>query len=247
MDRKKIITLAAILFFWHVIVAAHLVKPIFLPPPDEVVRSLTYCLLTREGISNITSTLARALFGFAIGTGIGVPIGIFLGVFKGVYEYVSWLIDFIRSVPVTAMFPLFLIFFGFGDASKIAMAAWGAGFIVLVNTIHGVWSAKKNRRIMAVTKKATNYQILTKITFCETLPFIFAGMRIGVSWNLIVVVVAEMFIGTKAGLGHLIYDASIVFDTASVMAGIILIGAIGYTLNSIIAATEKKIVHWNGI
>jgi len=169
-----------------------------------------------------------------------------LGSFKDIYEYLEWFIDFFRSVPVSAMFPLFLIFFGFGDRSKIAMAAWATGFILLVNTIHGVWSTKENRKIMALTKRATKSQILTKITLPETLPFIFAGMRIGISWNLIVVIVAEMFIGTQYGLGHIIYDASIIFDTPMVIAGIMIIGSIGLIVNSLIVFIEKRTIHWKG-
>jgi NitT/TauT family transport system permease protein len=145
------------------------------------------------------------------------------------------------------MFPLFLIFFGFGDISKIAMGAWACSFVILVNTVHGVWNAKQNRRIMTQTKKASYFQILTKIIFFETLPYIFAGIRIGVSWNLIVVIVAEMFIGTRHGLGHLIYDASVMLDTPAVFSGIITIGLIGYFLNRFIMFLEKKVVHWKGI
>lgn len=71
-------------------------------------------------------------------------------------------------------------------------------------------------------------------------------MRIGVSWNLIVVIVAEMFIGTRFGIGHFIYDSSVLFDTPSVIAGIIVIGMIGLLVNRIIMKLEKKIIHWKG-
>lgn len=236
-----------LLVLWLVLSEYELVKPIFLPPLLEVGQSLRAQVFTLEGVRDVIATLQRAAFGFMIAVAIAVPIGIILGTFKRFYESLELIIDFFRSVPTTAMFPLFLVFFGFGDLSKVAMAAWASGYVVLVNTIHGVWSAKQLRKIMAQTKQATGFQILRKITFFEALPFIFAGMRVGVSWNLIVIIVAEMFIGTRFGLGHQIYDASIVFDTAGVIAGIIVIGTVGYLVNQALVVLEKRLIHWKGV
>ena len=244
---RKIIALLVFLLLWLIVSYFHLVKPIFLPPLSEVMFSLKSILFSIEGLKNILFTVKRAMIAFIIGITIAIPLGILLGSYKNIYEYFEWFIDFFRSVPITAMFPLFLVFFGFGDKSKIAMAAWAAGFTILISTIHGVWSTKENRRIMALTKRATRYQILTKITLPETLPFIFAGMRTGISWTLIAAIIAEMFIGTKYGMGHIIYDASIVFDTSGVIAGIIIIGSIGLIANNLIVFIEKKVVHWKGV
>lgn len=240
----KISVLLFFLAVWFFINQNHLIKPIFLPKITAVFSSLQEIIFSEYGLKNIFSTLGRVLIGFFISLFFSVPLGIFLGVFKNFYESLSWFIDFFRSIPVTAMFPLFLIFFGFGDASKIAMGAWACGFIILVNTIGGVLSSKPNRKIMAKTKKANYFQILTKITFFETLPFIFAGIKIGISWNLIVVIVAEMFIGTRYGLGRLIYDSSITLDTPMVFSGIIIIGFIGYSLNRLIVNIEKRVIYW---
>lgn len=240
----KIIVLIFFFILWIFVTQKHFFKPIFLPSPQDVISSFKETIFTSEGLKNILFTLKRTVIGFFIAVIISVPFGILFGVFKKIYKSVEWFIDFFRSIPVTAMFPLFLIFFGFGDASKIAMGAWACGFVILVNTVHGVWNTKPNRKIMALTKRATYFQILTKIIFFETLPFIFAGIRIGVSWNLIVVIVAEMFIGTKYGLGHMVYDASIMLDTPAVFSGIITIGFIGYFINRIIILLEKKIIHW---
>src|SRR3989344_942907 len=235
-----------LLTLWVVLVHFQLVKPIFLPSLQDVFSSLLSFVFSIEGLNNIFSTFRRMITGFLLGILFAIPAGIFLGLFKRIYESIGWFIDFCRSVPVTALFPLFLIFFGFGDTTKIVMCAWASGFIVLINTIHGVWSTKENRRVMALTKRATSWQVLTKITLPESLPFIFAGMRIGISWALIVVIVAEMFIGTQYGMGRAIYNASITFDTPRVMACILLIGFIGLSLNRFMLALEKRIIHWNG-
>lgn len=244
MKKNKIIALGLFLFLWFCLVQARLVKPIFLPPLPDVFTALLASVFTPDGFQNIFQTIGRTLASFAIGVAIAIPAGILLGFFKAAYEPLELFIDFFRSVPVTAMFPLFLIFFGFGNAPLIAMGAWASGFIVLVNTLHGVWNAKENRKIMARTKQATQIQILQKITVFEALPFIFSGLRLAVSWTLIVLIVSEMFVGTRYGLGRQIYNGSLLFDTPMVIAGIILIGTIGYVLNRFVMHLEKKIIHW---
>jgi NitT/TauT family transport system permease protein len=244
--KARLLSLAAFFGLWAAVSHLGLVKPILLPPLPDVAAAFFSIVTSEAGAYDILSTSWRILAGFLIGSALAIPAGIVLGSSRMLYNSVEWFIDFFRSVPVTAMFPLFLIFFGFGDSSKIAMAAWSCGFTVLVNTIHGVWSSKKNRRIMAVTKGASGIQILSKITFYEALPSIFTGLRVGASWNLIVVVVAEMFIGTRRGLGHLVYNASMVFDTPSVMAGVAVIGILGYSCNRLIMHAERRVVHWKG-
>jgi NitT/TauT family transport system permease protein len=235
MKFKRLFVFLTIIIIWSIISYLKLIKPIFLPTPIEVINSLTTILFTIEGIKNIIFTLKRMIISFIFGLIIAIPIGLILGTYTKIYELFDWIIDFLRSVPATAMFPLFLIVFGFGDLVKIAMGVWASGFTILVNTIQGVKHSKKNRINMAQTKRATKYQIITKITFFETLPFIFAGIKTGISWNLIVLIVVEMFLGANYGLGKLIYNASIIFDTATVIAGIICIGTIGYTLNKLIS------------
>ncbi|MDD9954239.1 MAG: ABC transporter permease [Candidatus Woesearchaeota archaeon] len=239
---KKVLSLVLLLMFWIFLTWTNSVHPVFLPPMHSVLHAL-HDLLLSSGL-DVMSTLGRTIAGFLLGVFIAVPLGVFLGVHRGLYNTVSWYIDFLRSVPVTAMFPLFLVFFGFGNTSKIAMSAWASGFILLVNTINGVRSTKLNRRVMAQVKHATRTQILTKITFPETLPFIFTGMKIGTSWSLIVVLVAEMFIGTTHGLGRRIYDASILFDTPMVLACIFIVGCVGLVTNYLLTLWEKSVVHW---
>lgn len=244
---KKIITVLIFFLVWFILTYFNIIKPIFLPPLPEFIISLKELLTSTEGLKDIFFTLRRIIIAFLLGIIISIPIGMLFGSFKKVYELFEWFIDFFRSVPNAALFPLFLIFFGFGDRSKVAIGAWSSGFIILVNTIHGVWNVKKNRKMMAITKKATSMQILRKITFFEVLPYIFAGMRIGISWNLIVIIVAEMFIGTKHGLGHRIYDASTALDTAGVIAGIFVIGIIGLLINYLLSNIENKVIHWKGV
>jgi ABC-type nitrate/sulfonate/bicarbonate transport system permease component len=244
--KKNLIVLFIIIFIWLILTYFKIVKPIFLPNLFDVILSLKYLLFTKEGILNILFTLKRTIISFIIGSIIGIIFGVILGAFRSLYDYFEGFINFFRSVPATAMFPLFMIFFGFGDLVKIVIGVWASCFVVLINTVHGVWNAKKNRIIMAKIKNANKYQIIRKIMFFESLPYIFAGMRIGFSWNLIVIIVIEMFIGGKYGIGKYIYDSSILLNTASVIGGIIIIGSLGIFFNYLILKIENKVIHWRG-
>jgi len=246
MGKGYFISFFVFIMVWSIIAENGAVAKNLLPSPMEVVKSLESLLLSEYGFKHISSTLYRTVVSFLIGIIIAIPLGIFFGVQKKLYGFFEWAIEFFRCVPASAMYPLFLVFLGFGDGSKIAMGAWGSGLVAFINTIHGVNNAKKSRRIMAMTKHASFWQILRKITLFEALPFIFVGLRTGIAWNMIVVIVAEMLIGTKYGLGRMIYDAGIVFDTASVISGIFLIGLIGYSINKIIVYFESRIIHWKG-
>jgi ABC-type nitrate/sulfonate/bicarbonate transport system permease component len=247
MSFKKNILVIFILFsLWYLISYFKLIQPIYLPHLFDVFLSLNYLLFTKNGFFHIFETLKRTIISFIFGLILGIFFGLFFGMFKLIYSYFEGLINFFRSVPATAMFPLFIVFFGFGNLVKIMMGIWASSFVMLINTLHGVWNAKKNRIIMAKVKGASKFQILKKIIFFESLPYIFAGMRISVSWNLIVIIVAEMFIGTSKGLGKFIYDSSVMLKTESVIAGIIIIGTIGILLNSLILLIENKLIHWKG-
>lgn len=247
MSIKKNVLVIFILFsLWYIISYFKLINPIFLPHLFDVMLSLKYLLFNKNGLINIYETLKRTIISFFFGLYFGVLFGLIFGMFKNIYSYFEGLINFFRSVPATAMFPLFIVFFGFGNMVKVMMGIWATSFVMLINTLHGVWNAKKNRIIMARIKNASNFQILKKIIFFESLSYIFAGMRIAISWNLIVIIVAEMFIGTSKGLGKFIYDSSVMLKTESVIAGIIIIGTIGILLNSLILYIENKLIHWKG-
>jgi ABC-type nitrate/sulfonate/bicarbonate transport system permease component len=140
-----------------------------------------------------------------------------------------------------------MLVFGVGDASKIAIVAFSCFFVVLINSIYGVWNAPKTRILMARTFRANQFQIFGKIVFFDALPQIFAGLRNALSIALILTVVTEMFIGTKSGLGFLIFNAKIAYDTPTMYAIIILLGILGYTMNMGLLFIEKRLIHWSRV
>jgi sulfonate transport system permease protein len=191
-------------------------------------------------------TLERTLYAFAIATAVGMPLGIALGSNERAYRSVEFVIDFFRSTPASALIPLFLLIFGINNINKVAIAAFGAFLIVIFNCAYGVINARKQRVAAAKVMGASRWQIFKDVLFWESLQPTFVGLRSAVSMALVIVVVAEMFIGSENGLGHKIIDAQQVMNVRVMYAAIMAAGILGYALNVLFLALEKRVVHWSG-
>ena len=150
---------------------------------------------------------------------IGVPLGVLLGSNEKAYRSVEFLIDFFRSTPSSALIPLFLLIFGVSDINKVAIAAFGALLIVVFNSAYGVINARKQRVMAARVMGASRWQIFKDVLIWESLQPTFVGLRSAVSMALVIVIVAEMFIGSDSGLGHRIIDAQQVLNVQEHVRG----------------------------
>ncbi|MBF0555212.1 MAG: ABC transporter permease [Nitrospirae bacterium] len=195
---------------------------------------------------DIEATTYRWAVGYALGTLVGVPIGIAFGLSKRLYESMEFLLDFFRSLPVTAIFPLFLLAFGIGNNSKIAMVFSAVIFVIILNSAYGIQHATKTRIRMAKSFGASNWQVFRMIVFFEALPGTLVGLRVALSLSLVVVIVSEMFIGTNLGIGQRIFDSYSTNSVSDLYALILFIGIIGYFLNKMFVFFEQKVVFWAG-
>ena len=249
-DHKKWIGPLVLLTVWFLVTITKMVDPFFLPSPYKVGERLFTLLflepLTLNTYEHLLMTFYRMMAGYTIAVGIGVPLGIVLGYWEKIYDSVEFIIDFFRSFPATAMFPLFMLAFGLGDGSKIALVVFGCALLILVNTTYGVHGGSRTRKMVAETMKASETYIMAKVVLPEALPQIAAGLRLALSLSLIIVVVLEMFIGTTRGLGYLIYNAHMTYQIPDMYAFIVLAGLIGYFINQAFVKLEDKVIHWAG-
>ncbi len=235
-----------LLCLWQLISYFKFVSPLFLASPYDVFTHLTASFQSGSMLTDIAHTLYRVLIGFGIATIIGVPLGLLMGYSSKVYNALEFTVEFFRGIPTTALFPLFLLVFGIGDQAKFAVTAWGAGLVILINSMYGVHLGKELRVRVANTMKIKGSALFTKVIFPEALPQIFSGFRVAISLSLIIVIVTEMFIGTDAGLGKRIIDSQLVYQTADMYAAILITGVMGFILNKIMMLVENKVVHWKG-
>ncbi|MGI4780019.1 MAG: ABC transporter permease [Janthinobacterium lividum] len=236
----------ALFIVWDLVVRLGFIKPILLPAPADTVGTLITGLAGGPLLTDFAVTVWRTLQAFLIAAVVGVPLGVVLGSNERVYRSVEFLIDFFRSTPSSALIPLFLLIFGVSDINKVAIAAFGAFLIVIFNSAYGVINARKQRVMAAKVMGASRWRVFKDVLIWESLQPSFVGLRSAVSMALVIVIVAEMFIGSDAGLGNRIINAQQVLNVKSMYAAILAAGALGYALNILFLVAERRIVHWSG-
>jgi NitT/TauT family transport system permease protein len=246
MNKYAFIGPVLLIAIWTIIVWTRIIDPFFLPDPFMVARKLFELMVSGAIAVDLEATMIRVAASFLVAAGIGIPVGLMLGMSKRAYQSTEPVIDFFRSTPASALFPLFLLVFGITDSTKIATAAFAASLVIIFNTAHGVMHAKKSRMLAARIMGATRAQIFRTVIVWESLPQTFVGLRIAMSYSIIIIVLTEMFIGTTVGLGRRIIDAQITYEISAMYAAIILTGIMGYAFNLLFALAEKRFLHWSG-
>ena len=241
-----IIGVIGLLIVWYIAVWYRVVDPVLLPSPTETFRAMWTGMAGGRLGFDFIKTVERTTLATLIAAAIAIPVGIFLGASEKLYRSVEFVVDFFRSTPASAMFPLFLVLFGVGDKTKVSVAAFGAVLVILFNVAYGVMNARKTRLLAAKVMGASRLRVLTDVMLLESLPQTFVGLRNGVSLALVIVVVAEMFIGSTDGLGHRVFEAQQLFAMPDMYAAIFAAGALGYGLNLLFLLVERRFVHWSG-
>ena len=231
---------------WDLAVRLGFIKAILLPPPLDALGALITGLAGGPLLQDFGMTVWRTVQAFLIAAIVGMPLGVLLGSSERAYRSVEFLIDFFRSTPSSALIPLFLMIFGVSEINKVAIAAFGALLIVVFNSAYGVINARKQRVMAAKVMGASRWRVFKDVLIWESLQPSFVGLRSAVSMALVIVIVAEMFIGADSGLGNRIINSQQVMNVRDMYASILAAGALGYALNILFLMLEKRIVHWSG-
>jgi len=235
-----------LIVFWYVGIWVEIVDPVLLPSPAQAALAIWNGMADGGLLADFLRTVERTTYSIFIASVISIPLGIFLGSSERLYRSVEFIIDFFRSTPASAVFPLFLVIFGVGDETKILVASFGAALVILFNVSYGVMNARKTRLLAAKVMGASKFRVLIDVMLLESMPQTFIGIRNGVSLALIIVIVAEMFIGSVDGLGYRIIDAQMLFEMPDMYAAIFVAGALGYGFNLLFLIIEQRFVHWSG-
>ncbi len=246
-DGKLVLIGPAILLcIWYFVSLSSVVPAILLPSPVSVLRQAGIDLLTPGIRHDVLVTLMRSFGGYFLGVLIGIPLGVLSGLFPAFYKSFEFPLDFGRSLPVLTLFPLFMVFFGIGDLSRIATAAYPTMLIVLLNTYYGVRDIPRTRLMVTRTRHASFGQTLLWVVLPGALPQITASLRVSLSLAYLIVVVTEMYAGSDGGLGYRVMNAYTAFDLAELYASILITGTLGYLLNRLLVELEEHFVHWAG-
>ncbi len=243
---RPLLGVTVLLVGWWLTAQFQLIDPVLLPTPLLAITNLVDALEPAPQLQDLYKTIYRTVVSFLIGSGIAIPLGVMLGSTEGVYRSVEFPIEFFRATPASALFPLFLVLFGVGDTTKIAVGAFGAAIVILFNVAYGVINARKTRVLAARVMGAGFWRTLIDVYLWESLPQTLVGMRNGVSIPLVVISGPEKFVGSTDGLGNRLYQAQMMLDAPMMYATIFLTGALGYGLNWIFVLVGRNFVHWSG-
>ncbi|MGW2289603.1 ABC transporter permease [Streptomyces phaeochromogenes] len=241
--------LAVAIGAWQLATRTH--TSVYFPPPSEIARHThnlwfsgppTHAFLTQEATENILPSLARMTTGFAIAAAAGIAIGTALGRSHRAYALCNPTLQFARAIPPPALVPVFVVIFDFGTQMQLASIVFSAIWPVLINTAEGARNTDPLRIDVAAVLHLTTAERLWLLFLPSALPRIFAGLRLSLSLSLILMVFSELLPGTANGIGFTLTDAQSRSDLLTVWAALVLLGALGYVLNTGLLAVEKRLL-----
>jgi NitT/TauT family transport system permease protein len=237
-----------LLLIWKLSVIVFNVPPYILPAPEQVFTALWSGIAVAPASPlgwylPLWSTMSNALLGFAIGAGLGLVFGSLMAEFRPVETVVMPYAFALQSLPKVAIAPLIVIWCGFGDGSKVAMAALLAFFPMMVNSFAGIRAAEIERLELMKALSASRLETYYLVKLPSAAPYIFAGLDMGIVYALLGTIVAE-FLGAQEGMGVAITKAQAVTDVAGVFAALVVLGVTGVLLHLVVRWIERSIVHW---
>jgi len=239
-----------LLFFalwWGVsLLNAHVLKvfnPILLPAPDEVLRAGIKMAASGELLKHVTASLSRVLWGFSIAATLGIVVGTALGRSRLLEHLVEPMLEMLRPIPPLAFLPMMVLWFGIGEASKVAFIAYAAFFPIFTTTIEGIKYVDPVLIRAASSLGASERQIFWHVVLPAATPNIITGMRLAFGLSFFVIVAAE-FIAADSGLGFLINDARTFFLVSNMLLGAAVIGIIGVLANVLLRKLEGRLLRW---
>lgn len=255
MDREKWLKvlpwistpliLLLVLAAWKASTVAFDISRFVLPPPEEVATTLGRLL--REPavwLVHARMTLVETVVGFLIALVTGTVAGAVLGRLFWLERAVRPLVVALQVIPKVALIPLFVIWFGFGITSKIVIAAILAFFPIMLNVMLGVRSVEPGHREVMRSLDASRWQTFRSLDFHSTLPYVFAGMEVGIVFALIGAIVGE-YLGGNEGLGYMVVVSLNALDAPQLFAVIILLAALGSILFFAVTGIKRLMIPWH--
>ena len=216
-----------------------LVSPRFLPNPWKVVKALYVMLVDQSFLEDIWISVARVWGAFLMSAIMAIPIGIWMSSYRIVGMLMEPIVDFIRYLPVPALVPLLIIWFGIGESSKIAVLWMGTFFQLVLLIADDTKRVPKEYIETGFTVGARPRQITWDIVLRSMLPKIVDNLRITLGWCWTYIINAEI-VASNAGIGHAIWSARRFVKTPEVMAGILTVGVIGLLTDQAIRYAHRR-------
>jgi NitT/TauT family transport system permease protein len=217
--------------------------PLILTPISDILAKFVQLAATGELQRHILVSLNEFIVGFALAAAFGIALGIAIASSDTVRDIADPWVSAVYATPTVALAPLFIFIFGIDAPSKMAVVFLLAIFPIVINTATGIRSTEQIYIDAARSFSANRRQIFTKVLIPSALPFIVAGLRLGIGRGLVGVVVGE-FIGARAGLGYMIFRSSQGFEIDAMWAGVFLLAGTGVLSVILLQKVERRLAPW---
>jgi ABC-type nitrate/sulfonate/bicarbonate transport system permease component len=241
--RRALISIVLGIVAWELIGRFVLTSNILFAPFSEVMLTLWRSVATGELWLHLWVSTLEFLVGFGAAIVVGVAVGVLMGRFKIVFDYLDPWVSILYSSPLVALMPFYLLIFGVGLRSKVAIIYTVSIFPILLNTCSGIRSTDRNLLEVARSFSCNEVQTFTKVQMPSALPFIITGIRLGLGRALTGVVVGELF-SSQAGVGYLIATAGQSFDAATVLMGVLIFTLAGLALMTLLNWAGDYFAPW---
>jgi ABC-type nitrate/sulfonate/bicarbonate transport system permease component len=216
-------------------------NPFLIPPPLVVFETAVPMIQSGEILRDVAISLARVSVGFVTGSAFAVVLGVFLGRVRLLNELLDPIIELLRYLSPTAMIPIAVIWFGIGEMSKYFLIFWGTFFIVLVNTVAGVWRAPIIRQRAAECLGANALQIFLLVVVPSAAPYIVTGMRIAMASSFMSIIPAEI-LAADSGIGFLLQNSSMLMQTNRIFVALLTICTLGFIFDRIFRIIVERML-----
>jgi taurine transport system permease protein len=233
----------AVILFWQVASAWGWINPIFLPSPWSIALALAKMWQSGALVANLGASIYRIGLGWLFGSLCGLAVGLAMGLFSLARAVGLPMVSAFFPIPKIALLPLFILWLGIGESSKVVLIGLGVFFPTVISAYSGVDGVAKNLIRMGQSFNLTTASVIRKIVLPGALPSILAGFRVSSSIALLLVVSAEM-VGAEQGIGAYVLTAGNLMQTDDLLAGIVVLSMLGLAIGAGLGAIERRFLHW---
>ena len=237
------VVFVAVIALWEAGSRSGVIPALVLPAPSEVFAAFADLIRTGLLWEHVSASLQRLVVGWTLGTLLGMAVGLAIGLFSLARAGLAPVVAALFPVPKIALLPLFVIWFGIGEGSKVATILFGTFFPTVVATYGGVDNVDRTLIRMGQSFGLSWWSIVRKIILPGALPAILPGFRISAAIAIVLLVAAEM-IGAEYGVGAYILLAGSLMATDELIAGVTILSVIGLTVNWLIGRVERRLLRW---
>lgn len=240
---EKSIAIISFLLAWEFAPRLDLINRTFLPPFSEVIVHGVEYAAAGKLLPQILISLERACGGFALGVVTAVPLGILLGWYRPLERILNPLLQLLRQTNPVSLFPVFILFFGIGYLTNVAIIYWVVVWPILLGTVNGVTYVDPALIKYARSVGLRPVPMFVKVVFPSAVPSIITGMRLAATYSFLMLVVSEM-VGASSGLGYLIVNAQYLMSIHLLYVGVIVLALLGITANWLLILLERRLTAW---